>query len=219
MNRRALFTSLAGRRPPDGRNDPSYARKRFTNALLRTHHGKEVRFYDDLIKGKQVVMNLMYANCEGVCPAITANLHKVYKALEHRMGKDLFMYSITLKPEQDDPSALMHFAEMHGVANLPGWLFLTGDPYDIETIRFRLFRWDHIKFDLDLDTHTSMLRIINEATHQWTMVQPMVSVYTIVQHISWCDPPKTLEERLEENRKLQEKIDEDRRLHGYRKNT
>src|SRR5215510_4329517 len=196
MNRRNLFANFAGDNPsaPKSAFTPhpaSLGASVFTNALLRTHENKEVKFYDELIKG--------------------------HEALKDRMGKDLFMYSITLKPEQDDPAALKKFAEMHGAANLPGWLFLTGDPYDIETIRFRLFRWDHINLDLDPNVHASMLRIINDATNCWTMAIPQSSLYTILQHISWADPPKSLEERLKENKAIQEKINKEVKQYGYRK--
>ena len=35
----------------------------FPNVELTTHNGDQVRFYDDLIKGKTVVINFMYATC------------------------------------------------------------------------------------------------------------------------------------------------------------
>jgi len=38
-------------------------RSRFPNVVLRTHEGKTVRFYDDLLKGKIVLINFMYATC------------------------------------------------------------------------------------------------------------------------------------------------------------
>lgn len=215
MNRRALFANLASSAPREP-NLSSTGVERFTNALLRTHEDKPVRFYDDLIKDKQVIINMMYANCDGFCPVVTSNLLKVYQALKDRMGKNLFMYSISLKPEQDNPAALKQFAQMHK-ALLPGWTFLTGDPYDIETIRYRLFRWDHIKFDLDLELHAGMMRIINDATDCWTMVTPMASTEAILQHISWADPPKSFEERFKENKALQEKIDREVKLYGYRR--
>src|SRR5713226_6475300 len=82
----------------------------FPNVSLRTHDGKEVRFYDDLIKNKIVTINFMYAVCEGVCPLITSNLVEVQKLLVPRVGRDIFMYSITLKPEQDTPRALKEYA-------------------------------------------------------------------------------------------------------------
>jgi protein SCO1/2 len=35
----------------------------FPNVELTTHNRERVRFYDDLIKGKVVVINFMYATC------------------------------------------------------------------------------------------------------------------------------------------------------------
>src|ERR1044072_1735464 len=172
MQRRKFLTNLKSDKAPSKLRDPvqglphvaSPGPAVFTNALLRTHEDKAVRFYDDLIRGKHVLINMMYATCEGACPIVTANLIKVHEALKDRMGKDLFMYSITVKPEEDDPAALKHFAMMHR-AMLPGWSFLTGDPYDIETIRYRLFGMDHPGFDGDVTLHSSYLRIINDARH------------------------------------------------------
>jgi protein SCO1/2 len=37
----------------------------FPNVTLRNQDGKEVRFYDDLVKGKIIVINLMYTHCDG----------------------------------------------------------------------------------------------------------------------------------------------------------
>lgn len=216
MNRRELFSTFVGKRgvpaPPQGLT----CRTHYPNAVLRTHDNKAVKFYDDLIRNKQVIINLMYASCTSSCPLVTSKLIKVHQALKDRMGKDLFMYSITLKPEQDDPAALKRFAEMHK-ALLPGWTFLTGDPYDLETIRFKLFQYGHLAIDLDQSFHISMLRIINDATNRWTMVSPGISLFTILKHISWTDPPRSLEERLAENRLLQEKINHEIKLYGYRR--
>src|SRR5579862_8157008 len=44
------------------------------NVPLLTHEGKQVRFYDDLIKDKIVTLNFFYAKCDEICPAVTANL-------------------------------------------------------------------------------------------------------------------------------------------------
>ena len=48
-------TSLMHHRPWQGR---------FPNVELQTHEGKTVHFYDDLIKGKLVAINFMYATCK-----------------------------------------------------------------------------------------------------------------------------------------------------------
>jgi protein SCO1/2 len=36
---------------------------RFPNLVLKTHEGKHVRFYEDLLRGKVVVINFMYVTC------------------------------------------------------------------------------------------------------------------------------------------------------------
>lgn len=225
MQRRKFLTNLKSDKPAGELRAPvqgvphvgSPGPAIFTNALLRTHEDKAVRFYDDLIRGKQVLINLMYATCEGACPLVTANLVKVYEALKERMGKDLFMCSITVKPEEDDPAALKNYAQMHRALR-PGWTFLTGDPYDLETIRYRLFSMNHIAIDTNIYGHTSFLLIINDATNRWLHVDPQASMSTVLRKISWADPPKSHEQILEENRKLQEQIDKERKIFGYRMN-
>src|SRR4029078_12054602 len=68
---------------------------------LTTDEGKSVRLYEDLIEGKIVLLNFMYARCRGVCIPVTSNLLRVQKLLGDRVGRDIFMYSFTLDPLQD----------------------------------------------------------------------------------------------------------------------
>src|SRR5215469_14149625 len=103
------------------------------NVTLYTQDNKRVRFYDDLVKDKIITINVFYANCEGVCPAIIANMVKVQKLLGNRVGRDIFMYSMTIKPEEDDVKALKMYQQMHGIG--PGWTLLTGNPADVELLR------------------------------------------------------------------------------------
>jgi protein SCO1/2 len=106
------------------------------NYELTTHEGKAVKFYDDLVRGKLVMINFMYTHCKGICPGQTANLLKVQKQLGDRAGKDVFMYSITLEPKVDTPAVLRRHAESQRTG--PGWTYLTGKPEEIDTLRRRL---------------------------------------------------------------------------------
>ena len=38
----------------------------FPNFALKTHEGETLRFYDDLVLGKKVVINFMYTVCDGI---------------------------------------------------------------------------------------------------------------------------------------------------------
>ena len=154
----------------------------FPNVTLYTHEGKAVRFYDDLIRGKLVAINMMYAQCEGICPGMTQNLLRVQKHLGDRVGRDVFMYSISLLPEQDTPERLKEYADMHHVG--PGWLFLTGARADIETLRYKLGFYDNDpEVDADRSQHTGMVRIGNEALDRWCMAPALAEPESIAQAI------------------------------------
>jgi len=139
----------------------------FPNVVLRTHKGTEVRFYDDLLKGKNVIINMMYTVCpDGFCPLFTANLAALQRALGERVGRDIFMYSITLKPEEDTPPVLLRYALDHRVR--PGWWFLTGQRADIELVRRKLgFVDPDPAVDADSAQHTGVIRYGNEALERW----------------------------------------------------
>jgi protein SCO1 len=210
MDRRELFSRVF--EPHPASPGPS----RYTNAVLRTQDGKEVRFYDDLIRGKQAVINFMYAECHGACPLVTQTLKKTYTQLKDRMGKDLFFYSITTRPQDDSPAALKHYAESRK-ADLPGWLFLTGESYDIQTIRFRLFGMGHPGFDVDDSMHAGMLRIVNDARNSWGMAQAFATQKNILKRIEWQDNPKSYAQRVIDSRARQVLIMNDVKKYGYRR--
>ena len=210
MDRRSLFSRGAFTPHPS-----SQGAAKFTNAVLRTQDNKEVKFYDDLIRGKQCVINMMYADCHGACPLVTTVLKRTYRDLKDRMGKDLFFYSISVKPQDDTPAALKHYAEKRG-ADLPGWYFLTGEPYDIETIRFRLFNMGHPGIDLDFAMHSGTFRIVNDATNYWGHAEAFASQQNILKRISWADPYKSYGEWAKISRARQVEIDKDVKKYGYR---
>ena len=158
------------------------AERSFPNVVLTTHEGKKVRFYDDLIKNKIVVFNFMYANCEGVCPGITMNMGRVKKLLGPRVGRDIFMYSISLKPEHDTPKVLAEYARMHHAG--PNWTFLTGKPADIELLRQRQgFTNPDPVLDADKSQHIGMIRFGNEPMQWWAGCPGLAKPEFIVKEI------------------------------------
>jgi protein SCO1/2 len=68
--RGTLSTVLAGRGDsrPRVTSSREAIRRGTSRRRLRTHRNQRVRFYDDLIKDKVVLINFMYAHCEGICP-------------------------------------------------------------------------------------------------------------------------------------------------------
>jgi protein SCO1 len=118
----AIFAFAVAAKPvsPDGGAESSH----FPNVELITQDGKKVHFYDDLIKGKIVAIDLIYTTCQYSCPLETARLAQVQKKLGDRVGKDIFFYSISIDPDNDTPEVLRAYMKQFHVG--PGWTFLTG---------------------------------------------------------------------------------------------
>jgi protein SCO1/2 len=164
-------------------------RNRFLNVALTTHEGRQVRFYDDLIKGKTVLLNIMYTVCaaEAICPLGTANLVAVQEILGPRVGRDIFMYSITLDPVNDTPQVLKNYARAFGVK--PGWEFLTGEKEEIERLRRNLgyFDLDPV-VDKDPSQHGGMVRYGVEPLERWAGCPILSRPQWIATSLSWLEP-------------------------------
>jgi protein SCO1/2 len=179
--------------PPPSPSAPSpreRLRQRYLpNVALRTQDNRPVRFYDDLIKDKIVTINFFFAKCEEICPVVIANLARVQKLLGDRVGRDIFMVSVTLKPEQDTPEALTRFAAMHGAG--PGWTFLTGERSDIELLRRSLgFTNPDVALDKDVNQHIGNVRYGNEPLMLWAACPGLARPEWIAESISWMIRPE-----------------------------
>ena len=149
-----------------------------------THAGERVLFYSDLVRGRIVLINFMYSTCKGICPGLTSNLKDVYRSLNGRVGRDIFMYSITLQPEKDRAENLGAYVKARGIGD--GWSFLTGEAADLEQIRKRLGFYDpNPDVDSDGAQHTGMLRIGNDARQRWLMCPALADPSAIIRSISW----------------------------------
>jgi protein SCO1 len=199
-----LKASVAGRVPPPLTeiSVTHYGAQYYGNMMLRTHEDKPVRFYDDLIKDKTCIINFMYADCEGVCEPATNNLLKVQELLKSRIGHDIFIYSISLKPEQDTPSKLRDYMEIYGIKQ-PGWIFLTGRQYDIDTVRSRLLQSANPGLDSDINRITGQLIAINDYLSRWSMVPSTQKPARIVRSVSWVSPTRPSSVMVEQNREEQ----------------
>lgn len=162
-------------------------KKSFPNVPLITHEGEVVRFYDDLIKDKTVLINFMYARCGDICPGMTANLKRVQKAFGDRAGRDIFMYSITLEPEHDTPSVLKAYAELFRVK--PGWKFLTGRKNDIELLRRQLgFFFSDPVLDQDKTQHIGVVKYGIEPLERWGTCPALGNPKYIAEYVYWMEP-------------------------------
>ncbi len=153
----------------------------FTNLPLITSEGKEVAFFDDVLKDRIVVVNFFYTGCTDMCSLTTARLAQVYDWLGERMGRDVFFVSITLDPENDTPEKLATFKA--GFNADRGWTFLTGSRENIDTIRAKLGEKART-----LALHRTDMVIGNAKTGVWRRSSVMGSLTIALQSILELDP-------------------------------
>jgi len=163
----------------------------FPNTTLITQDGTQVHFYDDLLKGKAVAINIMYTSCKDECPLETARLVQLQQLLGDRMGKDIFFYSISIDPDHDTPEVLKTYAEKFGVG--PGWTFLTGKAEDIRIVTKKL-GLSRYSDEANKDGHTASLMVGDEPTGQWmrnsAVDNPQFLADTVGSFLGWRDPKR-----------------------------
>jgi protein SCO1 len=162
--------------PPD--------RTDFSNVVLLNQDGRALRFYDDLVRGRHmVVINFIYAQCGDICPMTMSNLARVQELLGDRLGRDVRLASISIDSARDTPAILKAYAERFDAR--PGWQFLTGRQSDIDMIRRQLgvFERDPVK-DRDKSQHTGMLVYGNQARGRWSRVSALADPRRIVDSIT-----------------------------------
>ena len=154
----------------------------FPNVALVTHNDERVRLYDDLIKGKFVVFNLMYTWCDDICPLTTANLIAAKEALGDRVGRDVFFYGLTLDPVLDTPAVLRDYARSIGAGR--GYTFLTGALSDIDLVRRKLGLFDPDPvIDADKSSHGGLAIYGNEPLGRWCGLPALVRPERIVHRL------------------------------------
>jgi protein SCO1/2 len=148
----------------------------FSNVTLTTQHGQTVRFYDDLVKDRTVVINLMYSGCGDICPDNSAALRRVHERLGERIERgEITLLSISIDPAGDTPERLKKYWETFGAK--PGWLFLTGKPADVERLRRQLGLHDpDPERDADPAQHTSLIAVGNDRADRWIALPTFLHV-------------------------------------------
>ena len=158
------------------------------NIPMITQDGKQVHFYDDLVKNKVVSLNFFFAKCDEICPLVMANLAKVQKILGDQVGRDIYMYSFTLKPEEDTVEVLKHHHEMYGAG--PGWTYLTAKPDDMEKLRAAIgFTYPDPAIDKDKTQHIGNIRFGNEPLMYWSACPGMAHANWIAETLEYIIHP------------------------------
>jgi protein SCO1 len=155
------------------------------NAVLVDQNYYRARFYDDLVMGKTVILSTFSTrNQSPIQSKAIATLTKVQNQLGSRLGRDVFMYSITYDPVHDTPEVLHKYAQEHGVK--ARWLLLTGKEKDVNFVLARI-GLGYMSHYGPMPPHYGVLKIGNEALSRWTQMPAVYHPDMVLQQVSFVE--------------------------------
>jgi protein SCO1/2 len=94
--------------------------------------GRRVDLAD--LRGRPLLVSLVYTGCADVCPALIENLGPAVEAAQEALGADSFTtLTIGFDTRNDTPARLASYARQHR-AVLPNWLFLSADQATLDRL-------------------------------------------------------------------------------------
>ena len=154
--------------------EPTPAQKYFSDVELVDQDGRKVRFYSDVLKGKTVVVNAFFTTCTSVCPPMNRSMEKIQEAFGDRVGRDVFLVSLTVDPATDTPARLKEYAAKFHAGK--GWAFLTGKKENLDWALYKLGQYVEEK-----ESHKTVIIVGNESTGLWKKALGMARVEELIE--------------------------------------
>jgi protein SCO1 len=160
--------------PEQGDQPTTPAHKYFGDVRLVDQNGREQRLYSDLLKGKSVIIDVMFTECTGVCPILSKKMEQVQTALGDRVGKDVYLLSISVDPTNDTPARLKEYAARYNAK--PGWYFLTGSKQNVDEALRKLGQYVQ-----EREAHQNLILIGNDQTGLWKKAMGLADAEELIR--------------------------------------
>lgn len=93
------------------------------NSTWHTEEGKTIQLED--LKGKTLVMVMIYTSCKAACPRLVADMRHIESQIPDEKIKNIQFIMVSIDPETDTPERLKAFAVENEMDALQ-WKFLQG---------------------------------------------------------------------------------------------
>jgi protein SCO1/2 len=163
----AIALATAAQASPEGpasRLDPKQVIARSESAIGRTlgaysltgTNGQAISLAG--LRGKPLVVSLVYSACSSVCPVTTQHLIAVVDQANQLLGSDRFdVLTIGFDARNDTPARMAHFASLQSI-DAPNWRVASADAGTIEAVLRDLgFSYARIAGGFDHITQTTIL--------------------------------------------------------------
>jgi protein SCO1 len=103
------------------------------------------------------VADFIYTTCDGPCPMMTAQMHRVQ--ISTAESPDVKLVSFTVDPAHDTPPVLAEYAK-HFKADFDRWYFLTGEQSRLNDIALRGFKLNGVDGSM---THSTRFVLVDRS--------------------------------------------------------
>jgi len=183
----ASTTAVAGT-DVDSRFDPDRALALSRDAIGRTLDNFELTdqagrsFHLHELKGKPLLVSLIYTSCFHTCPIMTQQLNRAVGIARDALGTNSFrILSVGFDTANDTPQRMRLFARERGIDD-PNWIFASGDEGTIAALTQQLgFTYFRSPRGFDHLTQTSMIdengkvhhQVYGDMVHAPSLVEPL----------------------------------------------
>lgn len=161
---------MATSRPQPG----ELAKVKLVDLEVTNQAGRSAKFKSEVIGDRIVVMDFIYTTCTTICPVLTAIMGQVQQRLGERLGKDVFINSVTVDPVNDTPQRLKAYAQRHKSR----WDFWTGQKPTVDKILGGLGAYTP-----DFTDHPSLVLVGDAKSGEWTRFFGFASPEQIVARV------------------------------------
>lgn len=130
-----------------------------------TEEGENIELKD--LKGKTLVMVMIYTSCKAACPRLVADMRNIEKQIPATYNTDLQYVLVSIDPETDTPKRLKKFAK-ENLMDATHWTFLQGTKENVrEFANVLAVKYKQIS-PLDF-SHSNIISVFNpkgELIHQ-----------------------------------------------------
>lgn len=149
--------------------------------VLRDHRGRPLDL--SKLRGKPLVVSLIYTSCATVCPITTEHLRAQVETARAMLGEDSFnVLSFGFDARGDRPAQLAAFAGTHALADIAGWHIASADAATADAFLAELgFSYSAVAGSFDHVTQTTILdpggqvyrQIYGEAFPPQMLIEPL----------------------------------------------
>lgn len=155
------FPETGGKAAKEARVESGAVQVKLVDLPLLDQDGKTVRFRNDVVGDRIVVIDTFFTTCGLICPILGAIFMELQELAGGRLGRDVALVSISVDPLTDIPPRLKKYSEQWEAR--PGWIFLTGGKSNVDQVLAGLGL-----YAANFADHPSSILVGDGKTGEWT---------------------------------------------------